>query len=70
MNVGFDVKAAAELSNYGDARERAQYFSKDYFNPGYDCNDILLGFKITRIAEDANEAKVKVFYEIVGFLWY
>jgi len=66
VQAGFDAKSITGLSNYGDVRERAGYFAEDYYNPGYDCNDIVLGFKILKEAQDADTAKIAVVYEKLG----
>jgi hypothetical protein len=65
VRAGFDVATTGKMLNIGDVEEQFQYY-KEHYPSGYDCFPIALSYKITKLKEDTNEARVKVAYEYIG----
>ena len=53
------------LSGSNEVKEQMRYIW-DYFCPGWDCVDVVSGYRVTRISESGYEAKIRVVYDQIG----
>jgi len=65
VKAGFDVASVRQLFGSYEVKEQKRYVL-DYFCPGWDCVDIVSGYKVTRNSEDQHVATVKVVYDGIG----
>ncbi len=63
--AGFAVASVGQLGACNNVKEQKRYVL-DYFDPGYDCIDVVSGFKVIKISEHVHEAEIEVIYDDIG----